>query len=172
MYFKQLQLQSYFVLTFLSFRLFAHELCKTIFQIRFSTFWLGEPIWPTLGPNLTVVVTRNVKQGCQTRQNLLKQLILKSPRFVPFGAKPTQLGCHIWHPWCKDISRVTTSAVIQSQQTSQVIKAINFLVLNTWLIMYNYQKYHQFWYRRSIVYFLLSRVHDQVVHRWQQFGSD
>ena len=33
-------------------------------------------------------------------QNVQK-LILKSPRFVPFGANLTQFGCQIWHP-CQD----------------------------------------------------------------------
>ena len=31
-------------------------------------------------------------------QNVLK-LILKSPRFVSFGADLTQFGCQIWHLW-------------------------------------------------------------------------
>ena len=49
------------------------KLNSTIFYDQFQYIWLDE-------------------------QNVLK-LILKSPRFVPFGDNLTQFGCQIWHPW-------------------------------------------------------------------------
>ena len=64
------------------------------------------PIWPYLGnsgicvckfvlePRLPDLAPKWVRLA--PRQNVLK-LILKSPRFVQFGANLTQFDCQIWH---------------------------------------------------------------------------
>ena len=50
------------------------------FKISFSTFWRGAP-----------KCTETELKKSQPRQNVLK-LILKSPRFVQFGANLSQFG--------------------------------------------------------------------------------
>ena len=77
--------------------------------IRFSPEWAGPADWPVLTRYLCTEPksSHRHKQECHIChpnwvklapecQNVLK-LILKCPRFVPFGADLTQFGCQIWH---------------------------------------------------------------------------
>ena len=75
-------------------------------------------------------------------QNVLK-LILKSPRFVPFGANLTQFGCQIWHPWFRHMFIVMNCF-------QGVILCQNYIIQQ--MEMENETFYWLFFYRLNCVY--------------------
>ena len=71
-----------------------------LFKIRFSTDW------PEMGQIWDFLRSVSVHFGAP-RQNVLN-LILKSPRFVPFGANLIHFGCEIPHPCSQSVNVNTT----------------------------------------------------------------
>ena len=96
-------------------RLAPNETNPVLFRSDFSMFWLSKlkihwvMIWESsdflpfgdnltyLGPNLTLLLFIDLLFPLES-QNVLK-LILKSPRFVPFGTDLTEFWWQIWHPF-------------------------------------------------------------------------
>ena len=78
---------------------------------HFQVCQIWHPNWVILAPNERNLRLFKISFSifCSPIQNILK-LILKSPRFVTFGANLTQFGCQIRQPWLTPggaMSRVT-----------------------------------------------------------------
>ena len=69
-------------------------------DVKFAIRIGSDYYWPQMGQIWDFLRSVSVHFGSPS-QNVLK-LILKSPRFVLFGAYMTQFGCLIWHIWWEE----------------------------------------------------------------------